>query len=160
MGKKLSIEEKQRLLKCLDKLDNLNSSKNVSKQKEILDEVTSNFADVTIGMISDKTKPMVKKGNNEVEKIEESTEVDNTKTDKKAVADEKNSIQENELKRDLFLETIKGCIEIQGKCLEFTLILLENAPEEYSKTLASMITKNNELKKELKEIMKGVINTL
>lgn len=157
MNKKLSIEDKQKLLKCLDKLDTLGNSKNISKQKEILDEVTSNFADVTIGMISDKTKPMIKK---EVEEIEESVEVENVKTDEKSVTDEKNSIQVNELKRDLFLETIKGCIEIQGKCLEFTLILLENAPEEYSKTLANMVTKNNELKKELKEIMKGVIETL
>lgn len=140
MSGKLTNDQKQKLELCLKRLDKLSNTKDIKKQKEILKEITTDFANVSVDVVEEK-------------KIKAKKDRSKDSFDHDIEAEENANAYE-------FIDAIKNCIDCQQKCIESYLILLENAPDQYSRKISKLAVKNSDMKRTLKNIMKGIVDTL
>lgn len=184
--KKLSSEQRKQLEQCITKLEKLDPS-NKSKYNEVLDDlysVTNEFADISSKMnenakvISNEDMPANNKIKNDKDKKVKDATIDNIK-DTLNLISSKSDINEIEAKRierqkaiekdvndlmlidnDMAFDVIKTVIELNQKCVDISLVVLENSSDKFSKQIKKCIDHNIENKRMLKNVYKSMIEDI
>lgn len=61
---------------------------------------------------------------------------------------------------ELFVDTLKTCIDLNQKCIDYSIILLENSDSASAKQIKKCIDGNTEAKRRLKNVYKSLIEQL
>ena len=75
-------------------------------------------------------------------------------------SDIRNLDEEELLDLETFIELLKGVITLNQQCIDYTLILLENANDIQASRIKKCVDCNTENKRNLKQILKECIDIL
>lgn len=168
--KKLTKQQEEELKKLLDKLGGLDPvSEDAAKVKEELNEITNKVAEVSNKIyqkekseiietpkVSKKIRNKAKRQSNVKDQVISSLK-EQIKEDKKEID---NLDEEELLDKDTFIGLTKSLIELNQRCADYTLILLENSNDMQVGRIKKCIENNTENKRQLKQILKECIDAL